>query len=67
MKVKPQLTVPNVGKKRIFEMREYEGHSEAGSANKIAMFNQIEADIFAESGLERSFTRRHSSGKTVPA
>ena len=55
MRVKPQLTVPDTGKKRIFEMREYEGHSEAGSANKIAMFNQIEADIFAESGLEAIF------------
>lgn len=67
MKVKPQLTVPDTGKKRIFEMREYEGHSEAGSANKIAMFNQIEADIFAESGLEAVFYTETLIGKNRPS
>jgi len=67
MKVKPQLTVPNIGKKRIFEMREYEGHSEAGSANKIAMFDQIEADIFAESGLEAVFYSETLIGKNRPS
>ena len=67
MKVKPQLALPNIEKKRIFEMREYEGHSAAGSANKIAMFDQIEADIFAESGLEAVFYSETLIGKNRPS
>lgn len=67
MKVQPQLTVPNTKKKRIFEMREYEGHSEAGSDSKIAMFNDVEADIFAESGLSGVFYAKTIIGKNRPS
>jgi hypothetical protein len=67
MKVQPNLSAPDISKKRIFEMREYEGHSEAANANKIAMFDEVEADIFAESGLTAVFYAKTLIGKNRPS
>ncbi len=67
LEVKPKLTAPNIKKKRIFEMREYEGHSETGSDTKIAMFDDVEADIFAESGLTAVFYSKTIIGKNRPS
>ena len=67
LKVKPTMSVPNSNKGRIFEMREYEGHGETGSETKIAMFNEVEADIFAESGLGAVFYGQTLIGKNRPS
>lgn len=67
MKVKPTLSVPDTSENRIFEMREYEGHSETGSATKIAMFDEVEADIFAESGLDAVFYGKTLIGANRPS
>jgi len=67
MKVQPNLSVPDTSKPRIFEMREYEGHGETGSETKIEMFEEVEADIFAESGLEAVFYGKTLIGKNRPS
>lgn len=67
LKVKPTLSVPNTKRSRIFEMREYEGHGETASETKIAMFDEVEANIFAESGLDAVFYGKTIIGKNRPS
>jgi hypothetical protein len=67
MVVMPTLKAPNTDKPRIFEMREYQGHSEKANDLKISMFNDGEADIFAESGLTGVFYSKTVIGKNRPS
>jgi hypothetical protein len=66
-KVMPTLKAPATDKARIFEMREYQGHSERANDLKINMFNDAEADIFAESGLTAVFYAKTIIGKNRPS
>ncbi len=67
LKVKPKLKAPDTSKDRIFEMREYQGHSEKANDLKMQMFNDVEADIFAESGLTAVFYSKTIIGKNRPS
>ena len=65
--VQPALRTPDTGKPRLFEMREYEGHSEKANDQKMYMFNDVEADVFAESGLTSVFYAKTLIGKNRPS
>lgn len=67
MKVMPKVKAPDTSKPRIFEMREYEGHSERANDFKVNMFEEGEADIFAESGLTAVFYSKTIIGKNRPS
>ena len=56
----PQLSVPE-RKDRVFELREYQSHSEAKARRKIEMFNHGEIPIFRSVGFETSSSARRSS------
>ena len=53
----PRLKVPGSGegKKRIFELRIYESHSELKGKAKIKMFNEGEIQLFEKVGLDAVF------------
>ena len=61
------MKVPDTGKARIFEMREYEGHSEHANNQKMHMFNDAEAACFAASGLTSVFYSKTVIGKNRPS
>ena len=61
----PQLAVPE-RKPRVFELREYQSHSEAKARAKIEMFNHGEIPIFAEVGFENVFFGETLIGSRLP-
>ena len=63
----PQLKGPGTDKDRIFEMREYEGHSEHSSNVKVQMFEEVEVELFVETGMTGVFYGRTLVGKNLPS
>jgi hypothetical protein len=61
----PQLAVPE-RKPRVFELREYQSHSEAKARAKIEMFNHGEIPIFPEVGFENVFFGETLIGPRIP-
>lgn len=61
----PQLAVP-ARKPRVFELREYQSHSEAKARRKIEMFNNGEIPIFPEVGFENVFFGETLIGARLP-
>ena len=66
----PKLEVPSfsAGKvpTRIFEMRDYESHSERKALNKIAMFNNGEIALMKELGMSPVFYGQSLAGPNLP-
>lgn len=63
----PQLQAPETGKPRLFELRRYEGPSEAASLKKIEMFNSGgELAIFRKVGLRPVFFGQTLYGTRLP-
>ena len=61
----PQLSVPQ-RKERVFELREYQSHSEAKARRKIEMFNNGEIPIFRSVGFETVFFGETLIGPRLP-
>ena len=66
----PQLQVPAFSKSRapgrVFEMRDYESHSERAALNKMAMFNAGEIDVMKDIGMSPVFFGQALSGPNLP-
>jgi hypothetical protein len=66
----PHHVVPEFSKKkvptRVFEMRDYESHSEAKALNKIAMFNAGEIDVMKELGMSPVCYGQSLAGPNLP-
>ena len=66
----PKTQVPAFSKSRvptrIFEMRDYESHSEVKALNKIAMFNAGEIDVMKELGMSPVFFGQSLAGPNLP-
>jgi hypothetical protein len=61
----PRISVPEA-KTRIFELRQYESHSEAKARKKIEMFDSAEIDIFLKTGLSPVFFGEMVVGEKMP-
>lgn len=61
----PKLMVPE-RKDRVFELREYQSHSEAKARRKIEMFNNGETPIFRSVGFETVFFGETLIGSRLP-
>jgi hypothetical protein len=66
----PKHEVPAFSKKkvptRVFEMRDYESHSEARALNKIAMFNAGEIQVMKELGMSPLCFGQSLAGPNLP-
>jgi hypothetical protein len=66
----PRLAVPAFSASRVatrvFEMRDYESHSELKALNKIAMFNAGEIDLMKELGMSPVFYGQGLAGPNLP-
>lgn len=66
----PRLEVPAFSKSRVptrvFEMRDYESHSELKALNKIAMFHAGEIGIMKELGMSPVFYGQSLAGANLP-
>ena len=66
----PQLNTPAFSKKRIptriFEMRDYESHSEERALAKMAMFNAGEIQVMKEIGINPVIFAQALSGPNLP-
>ena len=66
----PKLQVPAFSASkvptRIFEMRDYESHSELKALNKIAMFNNGEIALMKELGMSPVFYGQSLAGPNLP-
>ncbi len=66
----PKLQVPAFSKSRtpsrVFEMRDYQSHSEIKALSKMAMFNDGEIDIMKDLGLSPVFFGQALSGPDLP-
>ena len=66
----PKLEVPAFSTSkvptRIFEMRDYESHSELKALNKIAMFNNGEIALMKELGMSPVFYGQSLAGPNLP-
>lgn len=66
----PKLSVPDFSKKRVptrvFEMRDYESHSEERALNKMEMFNNGEIEVMQEVGMNPVFFAQALSGPNLP-
>lgn len=51
---------------RVFEMRDYESHSEAKALNKIAMFNDGEIELMKDLGMNPVFFGQALTGPDLP-
>jgi hypothetical protein len=51
---------------RVFEMRDYESHSELKALNKIAMFNDGEIELMKELGMSPVFFGQSLAGPNLP-
>lgn len=66
----PHLNVPRATaerKRRLFNMRTYEGHTPTASRKKIEMFNRGEIQIFQKVGMEPVFFGESLCGPHVPS
>lgn len=66
----PRMTVPDFAKKRVptrvFEMRDYESHSEVKALAKIAMFDEGESEIMRTLGMSPLFFGQGLAGPNLP-
>ena len=66
----PTMTLPEFSKKRVptrvFEMRDYESHSELKALAKIAMFNEGEIAIMRDLGMSPVFFGQALAGPHLP-
>ena len=66
----PALTLPEFSKKRVptrvFEMRDYESHSELRALAKMAMFDEGEAEIMRDLGMSPVFFGQALAGPNLP-
>ena len=66
----PTLTLPEFSKKRVparvFEMRDYESHTELKAMAKIAMFNEGEIAIMRDLGMSPVFFGQALAGPNLP-
>jgi hypothetical protein len=66
----PTMTLPEFSKKRaparVFELRDYESHSESKALTKIAMFNEGEADVMRDLGMSPVFFGQAVAGPNLP-
>jgi hypothetical protein len=66
----PAMTVPDFSKKRVptrvFEMRDYESHSEVKALAKIAMFDAGEIEIMRTLGMSPVFFGQGLAGPNLP-
>ena len=66
----PALTLPDFSKKRVptrvFEMRDYESHSELKALAKMAMFDEGEEEIMRDLGMSPVFFGQALAGPNLP-
>jgi hypothetical protein len=66
----PRLELPAFSKKRtptrIFEMRDYESHSELAALNKMAMFDAGETEVMKDIGMSPVFFGQALAGPNLP-
>ena len=66
----PKLAVPAFSKNktpsRIFELRDYESHSEERAINKMAMFNDGEISLMQDLGMSPVFFGQALAGPNLP-
>lgn len=66
----PQLQVPAFSKRRtptrVFELRDYESHSELAALSKMAMFNAGEIEVMKDLGMSPIFFGQALSGPNLP-
>jgi hypothetical protein len=66
----PKLEVPAFSKSRVatrvFELRDYESHSELKALNKIAMFHAGEIDVMKDLGMSPVFYGQSLAGPNLP-
>jgi hypothetical protein len=66
----PQMTLPAFSKNRtptrIFEMRDYESHSEKAALSKMAMFNSGEIPLMKDLGMSPVFFGQGIAGPNLP-
>jgi hypothetical protein len=66
----PAMTLPDFSKKRVptrvFEMRDYESHSEPKALAKMAMFNEGEIEIMRDLGMSPVLFGQALSGPNLP-
>lgn len=66
----PKMEVPAFSKSRqrsrVFEMRDYQSHSELAALNKMAMFDEGEAQIMRDLGMSPLFFGQALSGPDLP-
>jgi hypothetical protein len=66
----PRLELPNFSRDRVptrvFEMRDYESHSELAALNKMAMFDDGEIDLMKDIGMNPVFFGQAIAGPNLP-
>jgi hypothetical protein len=66
----PKFQLPSFSKSkapnRVFEMRDYESHSELKALSKMAMFNEGEIEIMKDLGMSPVFFGQALSGPNLP-
>jgi hypothetical protein len=66
----PAMTLPDFSKKRVptrvFEMRDYESHSELKALAKMAMFDEGEEEIMRDLGMSPVFFGQALAGPNLP-
>jgi hypothetical protein len=66
----PKMELPSFSKNRtptrVFEMRDYESHSEAKALNKMAMFDEGETEIMRTLGMSPVFFGQALAGPNLP-
>ncbi|MSU23631.1 MAG: twin-arginine translocation signal domain-containing protein [Opitutus sp.] len=66
----PKLAVPAFSQRRVptrvFELRDYESHSELKALNKIAMFNAGEIEVMKDLGMSPVFYGQSLAGPNLP-
>jgi hypothetical protein len=66
----PTITLPEFSKKRVatrvFELRDYESHSELKALAKIAMFNEGEIEVMRDLGMSPVFFGQAVAGPNLP-
>lgn len=66
----PRMTLPDFSKKRVparvFEMRDYESHSELKALAKMAMFDEGEEEIMRDLGMSPVFFGQALAGPNLP-
>lgn len=69
-KTMPVMELPDFAKNRVptrvYEMRDYESHSELAALNKIAMFDEGEMDIMRTLGMSPTWFGQGLSGPNLP-